>query len=109
MFPSSGYGYVGKLLELLEGCQGAFRYSRGNVGFLLSSRIGKEPHLAFRGELPGLFQVVARFSQFKTRTLGSARVASGKACFHACCEGPLRIPLQSVPGSKSLYIAEAGT
>ena len=58
MFPSSGYGYVGKLLELLEGCQGAFRYSRGNVGFLLSSRIGKEPHLAWRGESPGLSPVV---------------------------------------------------
>ena len=58
MFPSSGYGYVGKLLELLEGCQGAFRYSRSNVGFLLSGRIGKEPHLAWRGESPGLSPVV---------------------------------------------------
>ena len=29
-----------------------------------------------------------------------SRVASGKASLHASCEGPLRIPLQSVPGPR---------
>ena len=40
---------------------------------------------------------------------GPARVASGKSSLHASCEGPLKIPLQSVPGLKSSSEAEAGT
>ena len=32
---------------------------------------------------------------------GPARVASGKPSLHASCNGPLGIPLQSVPGPKS--------
>ena len=38
-----------------------------------------------------------------------SRVASGKASLHASCEGPLRIPLQSVPGPKTSSAVEAGT
>ena len=38
---------------------------------------------------------------------GPARVASGKASLHASCEGPLGIPLQSVPGPKSSSGAKA--
>ena len=40
---------------------------------------------------------------------GPARVASGKASRHASCEGPLGIPLQSVPSPKSSSGSEAGT
>ena len=40
---------------------------------------------------------------------GPARVASGKASLHVSCEGPLGIPLQSVPGPKSSSGAEART
>ena len=32
---------------------------------------------------------------------GPARVASGKSSLHASCEGPLSIPLQSLPGPMS--------
>ena len=39
---------------------------------------------------------------------GPARVASGKATLHPSCEGSLGIPLQCVPGLKSLSGAEAG-
>ena len=38
-----------------------------------------------------------------------ACVASGKASPHASCEGPLGIPLQSVPGPRSSSGDEAGT
>ena len=40
---------------------------------------------------------------------GPAHVASGKANLHASCEEPLGIPLWSMPGSKSLSGAQAGT
>ena len=38
-----------------------------------------------------------------------ARDASGKFILHACCAGPLRIPLQSVLGPRSSYGFEART
>ena len=37
------------------------------------------------------------------------RVATGKSSLHGSCEGPLRIPLQSVPGPRSSSGSEAGT
>ena len=37
------------------------------------------------------------------------RVASGKSSLHVSCKGPLGIPLQSVPGPKSLSGGEPGT
>ena len=40
---------------------------------------------------------------------GPVRVSSGKASLHASHKGPLRIPLQSVPGPKSSSGAEART
>ena len=41
VFLSSGDGYVGELLELPQGSQGAFAGSRGKAGFLLRLHIGK--------------------------------------------------------------------
>ena len=38
-----------------------------------------------------------------------ACVATGKSSLHASCEGPLRIPLQSVPGPRSSSGAEVRT
>ena len=40
---------------------------------------------------------------------GPALVASGRSSLQASCEGPLGIPLQSVPGPKSLSGGEPGT
>ena len=40
---------------------------------------------------------------------GPDHVASGKASLHASCEGPLGLPLQSVPGPNSSSGAEDGT
>ena len=40
---------------------------------------------------------------------GPARVASGKSSLHVSCEGPLGIPLQSVPDPRSSSGAEAAT
>ena len=36
-------------------------------------------------------------------------MASGKSSFHASSEGPLRIPLQSLPVLRSSFVVEAGT
>ena len=59
MFLSSGDGYVGELLELPKGCQVPFRGSRRKVGFLLRRCSRKGPHLALRGESPGVSPVTA--------------------------------------------------
>ena len=57
VFLTSRDGYVGELLELLQGCQGPFRGSRGKVGLLSRCRSGKGPHLALRGESPGFLEL----------------------------------------------------
>ena len=49
----------GEHLELPQGCQGAFRGSGRNVGFLSRPNSGKGPQLALRGESPGFSQVAA--------------------------------------------------
>ena len=54
MFLSSGDGYVGEFLEFHQGCQGPFRGSGGKVGFPSRCGRGKGPHLAVRGESPGV-------------------------------------------------------
>ena len=43
------------------------------------------------------------------RPQGPTCVASGKSSLHVSCEGPLGIPLQSLPGSRSSSGAEAAT
>ena len=59
MFLTSGKGYLTELLELHQGCQGPFRGSKENVGFLSRCRREKGPHLALRGESPGFSRVAA--------------------------------------------------
>ena len=112
MFLSSGDGYVGELLELPQGCQRPFRGSRGKVGFLSRHRSRKWPHLTLRGESPA-------FLELRQETWGPSRVTMGtsgtrscclrKVQFPASCEGPLWIPLQSIPGPRSSSGVEAGT
>ena len=45
-----------------QGCQVSFRFSTGNVGFLLRRCSEKGPHLTMTGEPRGLSRVVAGFS-----------------------------------------------
>ena len=113
MFLSSGDGYVGELLQLHQGCQGPFRGSRGKVGFLSRRRSGKGPHLVLRGESPGFFSSCGRKLgvplELRRGPQGPACVALGKTSLHTSCEGPLRIPVQSVLGPRSSFGAEAAT
>ena len=101
VFLSSGDEYLGELLELHQGCQGPCRGSRGKVGFLSRRRSGKGPHLMLRGESPGFSRVEAGSSQVTAGLQRPSHVATGKASLHASCEGPLGIPLQSLPGPMS--------
>ena len=64
MFLLRADGDVGELLELPQGCQGPFRNSGGNLGFLSRRHSGKVLQLAWRGEFPGFSQVVAANSGF---------------------------------------------
>ena len=59
MIISSGDGYVRKLLELNQGCQGPFWGARGKMGFLSRRRSGKGPYLRLRGESPDFSRVGA--------------------------------------------------
>ena len=63
---------------------------------------GNGPHLAKKGEPPGFSQVPAGALELLWGPQGPALVASGKASPHAICSGPLRIPLPSMPGTKTL-------
>ena len=94
----SGGGFVWELLELQQGCEGPFGNSRRYV--LLASRrlSGNGPHLAWRGEPPGLSRVVAGALDLRLGPQGPALVASGKASPQASCWGPLGIPLPLMLG-----------
>ena len=73
MFLSSGDEYVGVLLELHQGCQGAFCSSRGKVGFLLRCHSRKGFHLSFRGESSCFSRVVAGDMVFLSSYNGDLR------------------------------------
>ena len=64
MFLLRADGDVGELLVLPPGCQGPFRNSGGNLGFLSRRHSGKVLQLAWSGEFPGFSQVVAANSGF---------------------------------------------
>ena len=104
VFLSSGDGYVGELLELPQGCQRPFRGSRGKVGFLSRHCSRKWPHLTLRGECPAfleLWQETWGPSRVTAGTSGTRSCCLRKVQFPASCEGPLWIPLQSIPGPRS--------
>ena len=104
MFFLSGDVYVGELLDFHPGFQAPFRGSRGKVGFLLRCRSRKWPHLMLKEESPA-------FLKLQQETWGPSRVTTGTSGTHSCClrkvqspascEGPLWIPLQSIPGPRS--------
>ena len=64
VFLWSGDVYVGKVLDLHQGCQGPFQSSKEKVGFLLRCHSGNGPYLALRGESPGFSRVVAGNLEF---------------------------------------------
>ena len=113
MFLSSADSYVGELLEWPQGFQGSSRGSRGKLGFLSRRCSGKGPHLALRGEYPGFSRLVAaKLGSLMSynRNLRDPLVgASGTSSLHASGEGPLRIPLQSLPGLRFPSGVETGT
>ena len=124
MFLLSGHGYIGKLLELPQGCQGFFHDSRGKVGFVSRCRNREEPHLTLRGESPGFCRVAAGNLVFLSSYNGelrdllllpqespvSMRVVrglSGFLCSRCLGQGSLlalrldlRVPLQCPHGSQ---------
>ena len=59
MFLSNADGDVGELLVLPQGCQGCFRGSLGNVGFLTRYHMKKVPQLPWRGISSDFSRVVA--------------------------------------------------
>ena len=82
------------------------------MGFLSRRCNRKGPHLALRGESPGVSRVAAGNLGFLSSCNGDLKhthVASGKSSLHSGCEGPLGIPLQSVQGLMASSQVEAGT
>ena len=73
VFLWSGDVYVGKVLDLHQGCQGPFQSSKEKVGFLLRCHSGNGPYLALRGESPGFPRVVARNFLFLSSYDGDLR------------------------------------
>ena len=113
VFLWSGDGYVGELRELPQGCQGPFRGFRGKEGFLSRSHRGKGHHIALRGESPGFPRVAEANLGSLTSHDGDLREplvgAPAMSSLHASLEGPLGIPLPSLPGLRSSSGVEAGT
>ena len=111
MFLSNGDGYVGEHLDLPQEYQGQFQGSRWKVGFLSIRHSGKGPHLALRGESPGFPQVVAALlgslSSDDMDVRDPLMRASEMSSLHVSFEGPLRCPLQSLPGPRSSFGVEA--
>ena len=89
-FLSSGDGYVGELLELQQGCEGPVGSYRGYVCLASRRLSGNGPHLAWRGEPPGLSRVAAGALDLRQGPQGPALVASGKASPHVSLSGASR-------------------
>ena len=68
----------------------------------LETPSGNGPHLAWRGEPPEFSRIAAGALDLRRGPQGPALVASGKASPHASFLWPLGIPLQSLPGPKTL-------
>ena len=80
-------------------------------GISLEMPSGKGHHLALRGESPGFSRVAEENLSLPSydRDLRDPLVgASGKSSLHASYEGPLGIPLKSVPRPWSSSGVEAG-
>ena len=91
-------GMSGNFLSCCKGVKDPFNVQEGRCDFPQDA--AAEMGLISPGgenllDFPELWQVPLELHQ------GSARVVSGKTSLHASCEGPLEIPLQSLPGPKS--------
>ena len=75
----------------------------------LETPSGNGPHLAWRGEPPGLSRVAAGALDLRRGPQEPALVASGKASPHASFLWPLGNPLPSMPGPKTLCGVGSGT
>ena len=99
----------GNFLSCSKGVKDPFKVQEGRCDFPQDTA-AKKGLISPGGEQ---FLVVLELWQvpleFRRGPQGPARVASGKANLHASCEEPLGIPLWSMPGSKSLSGAQAGT
>ena len=102
MFLTSRDRHVGELLELLQGCQGPFRGSRGKVGFLSRYHSGKGPHLTLRGESPGFPRVAAGNMGFLSSYYGNIRVP-----LMLLQESPVFMPVVRYLSDSSLIAAGA--
>ena len=113
MFLLNESRYAKELLVLPQQGLGPFRGSRGKLGFLSRRCSGKGPHLALRGEYPGFSRVVAAklgsLMSYNWNLRDPLVGASETSSLHASGEGPLRIPLQSLPGLRSSSGVETRT
>ena len=108
MFLLTVDGDVGELLQLPQGCQGPFRGSGGKV---ISLEMTQRKSISARveGTISMFYSSCSGIPlELRLRPQGPACGASGKSSLHASREGPLRIPLHSLPGPRSSSGVEAG-
>ena len=86
---------------------------KGEGGISLETLQRKRASSRVEGRISCFFSSCSRKLQLSLELRrgpqGPARVASGKSSLHVSCEGPLGIPLQSVPDPRSSSGAEAAT
>ena len=100
VFLSSADEDVTELVELPQGFQGPSRGSGGKVGFLTRYR-RRKTQLALSEESPGSSRVAAGSLELRRGPQGPTYGATERSSLHASREGPLWIPLQSLPGPRS--------
>ena len=102
-------GMSWKFLSCLKGVKDPFEVQEGRCNFPRDVTVEKG-FISTGGENLLVFLELQKVPlKLRRGPQGPARVASEKAGLHVRSEGPLRIPLQSVPGPKSSSGAEAGT
>ena len=101
---------VGELLELPQGCQGPFRGSGEKVRFLERCCSRKKASAGVEGRISWFFSSFGGVPlELQWGLQGPTCGASARSSLHPNCEGPLGIPLQSLPGLRASSGFEAGT
>ena len=101
-----------EIREFQKVCPVPFHVSGGNVGFLSRHCSGNGPHLALRGRISWFFSScvgtleVPLELQWGPR--GPSRLASEKSGLFSSGEGDVRIPLQSLPVNRAVFIVQSG-
>ena len=99
----------GNFLSCYKGVKDPFNVQEGRCYFSREAAVEKcliSPGGKNLLDFLGLWQVPL---ELRLGAQGPTLVTFTKASLHASCEGPLGIPLQSVPGPKSSSGTEAGT